>query len=364
LLHVFASFGLGGVPIRIATMVNHFGERYRHSIIAVDRCYDCRERLDPAIVTQYPESDDQHRALPGRVLAIRRQLRAENPDLLLTYNWGAIEWALASRFVGDCPHVHFESGFGPDEADRQLRRRVLFRRAALGGRSPVVVPSRTLLDIALGDWRLASDQVLYVPNGVDTARFAIARDESLRRTLVPESDALIVGTLAPLRAEKNIGRLLRAFMAADTPAGSRLVIFGDGRERNALESYAGELGLADSVTFAGHTDEIENALSTFDVFAMSSDTEQMPNSLLQAMAAGLPVAAVDVGDIAHLVSQENRPFVVPRSDESRLAAALTRLLGDRDTRAAIGQRNQAHVAEHYSIERMRNAYEALFERRL
>ena len=99
------------------------------------------------------------------------------------------------------------------------------------------------------------------------------------------------------------------------------------------------------------------------MFALSSDTEQMPNSLLQAMAAGRAVAAVDVGDVKRILSPENRAFVVPKDDEGGFANALGSLLAEADARIHLGQRNQAHVQRHYSEERMFRAYAAVFEDR-
>jgi glycosyltransferase involved in cell wall biosynthesis len=118
-----------------------------------------------------------------------------------------------------------------------------------------------------------------------------------------------------------------------------------------------DLGIEDKVFFAGHVDEVEKVLGWLDIFALSSDTEQMPNSLIQAMAAGRPVVAVDVGDVKEIVAPENRPFVVPRDDARQFRGGLERLLGDASERARLGRLNQARVREYFTEERMFNAYE-------
>jgi glycosyltransferase involved in cell wall biosynthesis len=100
-------------------------------------------------------------------------------------------------------------------------------------------------------------------------------------------------------------------------------------------------------------------MRSIDIFALSSDTEQMPNSLLQAMAAGRPVAAVDVGDVRHILAPENRPLVVPRDDEGAFAATLAILLADPRRREGLGRLNQLRVKAHYSFDGMVAAYEAL-----
>ena len=119
----------------------------------------------------------------------------------------------------------------------------------------------------------------------------------------------MIGTVAPLRPEKNIGRLLRAFAVLECSRPLRLVVAGDGGERGSLERLAAGLGIADRVIFTGQVAP-ESVLGTFDIFAMSSDTEQMPNALLEAMAASRAIAAVDVGDVKSIVCEDNREFIV------------------------------------------------------
>ena len=101
-----------------------------------------------------------------------------------------------------------------------------------------------------------------------------------------------------------------------------------------------------------------------DIFAMSSDTEQMPNALLQAMAAGLPVASVDVGDVRRMLPPENRAFVVPRDDEEGLRRALDALAASGGLRRRLGLANRAHVRAAYSIETMFAAYRDAFDEAL
>jgi glycosyltransferase involved in cell wall biosynthesis len=360
LLHVFPSFGIGGVPVRIATILNHFGARYRHAIVALDGDMRCRERLAPGLdAALLTPGIDKRR--PLATLARIRAILAGTPhELLLTYNWGAIEWALVNRLTLRRPHVHFESGFGPEEADGQIGRRVLLRRYALARSERVVVPSQVLLRLARDVWKLDPRRVSYIPNGVDVARFAAPPNP--RALPVPGRAAgeALIGTLAPLRREKNIGRLVRAFARLPAEILARLVIIGDGAERAGIEALAAELGVRDRTVFAGYIAAPETVLGLLDVFAMSSDTEQMPNTLLQAMAAGRAVAATDVGDVREILSPDNRPFVVAR-DDGALAAAIGRLAADPALRARLGAANQERVRTHYALDAMCAAYGALFE---
>jgi L-malate glycosyltransferase len=357
-LHVFPSFGIGGVPLRMARVVNHFGARLRHSIIALDQDFAAAEGLAEGIDVSLLASGEARRGTPRSVIDNAMALRRLRPDLLVTYNWGAIEWAMADRLLPVAPQIHIEAGFSKEEADRQIHRRVLFRRWALARCAKIVVPSRQLENLARTVWRLPPDRIALVPNGVDIERFADPLRDAIPGFARKDGE-VVVGTVAPLRPEKNVGRLLRVFAALDGSPAARLVIAGDGAERPMLAQLAAELGIAERVVFIGRVAP-EAVLGTFDVFALSSDTEQMPNALLEAMAASRAVAAVDVGDIKHIVSEDNREFVVPRDDGAAFTAVLQRLLRDPARRAALGRQNRRRTIDFFSQDRMFTAYSSIF----
>jgi L-malate glycosyltransferase len=364
LLHVFSTFAIGGPQTRFATLANRLGGKYRHTVISLDGDIGCASRLDPSVdaqVTALRLSKGGGLHL-GNLMRIRRRLAALKPDLLLTYNWGAIEWALAQRWRPVVRrHIHLEDGFGPDEgADRQLRRRVLFRRLALGGPTRIVVPSRTLHRIATETWRLKPSAVLHIANGVDPARFAAPPDPAWAHRLGIIDGETVIGSLGALRTEKNIARLIRAFAALPKAAQARLVIAGGGPEAPALAALAGSLGIGDRVVFPGSVEQPERLLGHFDIFALSSDTEQMPYALLEAMATGLPVVATDVGDIAEMVAPGNRSFVVRASDQVGLVAALAEMLKSADRRDSLGQANQRRVCAAFALDDMIKQYDSLF----
>jgi glycosyltransferase involved in cell wall biosynthesis len=279
--------------------------------------------------------------------------------VLVTYNWGAIEWALADR-LPICPHIHIADGFGPEEANGQLLRRVLTRRIALGPGSRLVVPSQTLKRLALKVWRIPASRMVYIPNGIDTGRFQPAAARAARERLGLPQDRPIVGTLAALRPEKNLGRLIRAFAPLQRELSAHLVIAGEGSERGRLEALVQEQGLADHVRFLGHTPAPETVYPAFDVFALSSDTEQMPYSVLEAMACALPVAAIDVGDVKSMVSERNRCFIVA-ADDALLSQALLDLLRHPDRASGVGEANRIRVVGHYDIGRMCAAHASLLQ---
>lgn len=364
ILHIFPTFAIGGVPLRIVNVINRLGADYHHTILSLDGRYESAGRFEDSGVTECAETTVPAGGAVAMTRFAIKYLRATDPDILATYNWGAVEWALANSLLGRGRHVHFESGFGPEEADRQMRRRVWMRRVALKGASYLVVPSYTLERLARDVWRIDASKVRRVPNGIDVSLYQGVSETRSIQGVVKEANELIVGTVAPLRREKNLDRMLKAFAdLPDTGRPVRLLIAGDGGERERLERIAGELGIADRTVFLGHIDAVEEALALMDVFVISSDTEQMPNALLQAMAAGRAVASVDVGDVAVIVAPENLPFVVPRDEQGVLRDAIDRLLRDDLTRAQVGRANLDHVQKTYSMTNMLNAYRAMYDGR-
>jgi glycosyltransferase involved in cell wall biosynthesis len=357
LLTVFATFGVGGPQVRFAAIANRFPDRYRHTIVAMDGVTTARERLAPGLDATFPSIAIRKGGALSNRRAFRTGLREWRPDLLVTCNWGSIEWAMAN-LPALCRHLHIEDGFGPEEQQVQLRRRVLTRRLVLA-RSTVVVPSRNLERIATGVWRLSTRRVCYIPNGIDLALFALPPDASLRARIAGEGP--IVGAVSALRPEKNFARLLRAFRVATQQVPARLAVVGDGPERPELERLAVELGIAERVHFAGHIAAPAPFYGAFDLFAVSSDTEQMPIAVIEAMAAGLPVAGTHVGDVRTMVTPENSPFIGPL-DDAALAGSLLTLLRDPELRQRIGAANRAKATREYDQETMFQAYAALFDR--
>ena len=351
-LHVFPSFVVGGAQARFATLANRLGPRLRHLVVAMDRRTACRERLAPSLDVSFPAVETRPGDTPGNLRRFRAALRAWQPDLLVTSNWGSIEWAMANA-VPPRPvrHIHMEDGFGPEERDRQIARRVWTRRLVLR-RSLTAVPSRVLEQLARDVWRLPPARVRYVANGVDLMPVPPSPDAW------PGGVGPLVGTVAALRPEKNIARLLQATRLVLEQRPMRLLVIGDGPERAGLERLAHQLGIAGQVRFAGHVAQPQALIAALDVFALTSDTEQMPLSVLEAMAAGKPVAATAVGDVREMVARENRPFVVAR-DAAAVAGALTALLGDAALRSSLGQANRARAAAAYGEDQMVAAWAGL-----
>lgn len=358
LLHAFSTFKLGGPQARFVQLANALGPAYRHVIVAMDNCFEAGERLDASVHWEpMPLS-----LVKGGGLANRSALRAVlvrlKPDLLLSYNWGAIEWA-AGNFPRVVPQVHVEDGFGPEEARGQLPRRVWMRRVLLGWRRvPVVVASRNLERLATDVWKLPASCVTFVPNGVDVP--AAARGARHGDAL---AQPVCIGTVAALRPEKNIARLLRAFAAVRSRTAARLVVVGDGPQRTELQALALELGVERDVEFAGYLKDPSARLAEFDLFALSSDTEQLPLALLEAMAVGMPVVATNVGDVGEILA-DVCPDNLCDAEDASFTSVLSRALEARSLWSNWAEAGRHKVQQMYSKALMTAHWQQVFDGQL
>jgi len=353
-LSIFNSFGPGGAQTRFVQLANFFSGQLRHIIVSRDGTLSSLDRLTPQVeASAYPWR------LGSSYLQVHRSVRAALltlcPQRLLTHNWGTIDWAIANT-LHRIPHIHFEDGFGADEADGPKSRRNLARRLVLG-HSEVVVPSLTLRHMAQARWGIAPHRLHFIPNGIDCSRFAPG--ERADGALDRERSQFIVGTVAALRPEKNVARLIAAFATLRRSLACNLVIVGDGPERPKLRSLAAELGVSEHVEFVGHVTDAAPYYRKFDAFALASDTEQMPYTVLEAMASGCCVVATDVGDVRAVVSAENDPFIVGR-DPGQLASACAALLANRDLRGKIGLANAQKARADFDQRQMFRRYAQLF----
>jgi glycosyltransferase involved in cell wall biosynthesis len=363
LLHVFSTFNLGGPQARAIQLMKAWGRQYRHAIVSVGRGeLAARQELDPSLAVDFPEFPDlKAGTLPARLWAIARRLRELKPDLVLTYNWGAMEVVMANHLLGRLPLVHHEDGFGPDETRAQLPRRVWFRRLALPGAAHLVVPSRTLERAARDIWRQPAQRLTYIPNGVDVAAFDVAPSPQAIPGLDRGDAVLQVGTVTGLRKEKNLPRLVRVFARAARGIDARLILVGAGPEADTVMAEACTQGVADRVHLPGFLAAPHRYVGLFDVFALTSDTEQFPISLIEAMAARLPAVCTAVGDVPEIVAPENLPFIAAAGDETLLAGALSRLLRDGELRRRVGAANRARVERDFSLRSMCERYHSLYE---
>lgn len=359
ILHVHSSFSLGGKEARAVRLMNAFGDAARHTIVSgVPDALGARDAIARGIRYEIAQNAPP---LTGKPSAARYQEIARfmlRFDLILTYNWGAMDAVMARRVFarGMPPLVHHEDGFNEDEAQRLNPVRNMFRRLALPAAHALAVPSDVLEDIALRTWKQPPARVRRISNGIATARYAKKPDPKGIPGFVKRKDEVVVGTVAGLRAVKDLPLLVRAVGGLNSRA--KLVIVGEGPERQAIEDAAEAMFL--DVAMPGFLPDPARWIGLFDIFALSSKSEQQPISVMEAMAAGLPIVAPPVGDVARMVAPENAPFIADDWFEVHLRDRLQGLAARPDLRAHVGHANQARARALFDESTMISAYRALY----
>ena len=359
ILHLHSTFAAGGKELRCVQLINAFGTQARHAIVSADPDrMEAAKLISDDIAVDYPQDFPSllGKPFPNR---LERLAKAMQPyDLVLTYNWGAMDAVMAHRLfakrLGLPPLVHHEDGFNEDEWGRLKPARNLYRRIALRKAAALIVPSAQLQRIARGIWKQPQDKLCRIGNGIDIEAFAATpRPDALGKPVKTDGDYW-VGTLAGLRTVKRLDRLVRAF--AKLPPEWKLVIVGEGPERDAIERQACQSGVAGRVILPGFRPNPATYVGLFDIFALSSDTEQFPISVAEAMAASKPVVAPAVGDVAAMVGRANTPYITAVGDEGALARSLNALAADPELRDRIGSANRAKAAADFDETAMIAAY--------
>ena len=362
-LHLHSGFHAGGKELRSARLINAFGRKVSHVIVSAQPgALGAASAIDGKIDVGYPGDFPPlaGRPLPGRLQKLAQAMSGF--DLILTYNWGAMDAVMAHTLFGKKlglpPLVHHEDGFNEDEAGGLKTSRNWYRRIALGRASALVVPSQRLEQIALNVWQQPRSRVQRIANGIDTAAYRAKPKRDALPRLIKRPGELWLGTLAGLRAVKDLPAMVRTF--SGLPGEWQLVILGDGPEREAIAAEAMRLGLAHRVHLPGFVSDPAKASGLFDLFALSSRSEQFPISVVEAMATGLSIAAPAVGDVAGMVSEANRRFITRPGDEAALGAAMLELATDANLRQTIGAANREKAAQEYDGNAMIAAYRAVY----
>ena len=364
LFHVFHSFALGGSQARLNRLIDGLGGEFEHVIMSLNGDLSARD----LIVHQ-----NRVRVLDGRRFndkgflhwaRLRREILAFSPDRILTYNWGGFDWALAALGTG-IPHVAVEDGFGPEESVRRYSRRSWARRIVFSlGRSQMFVPSRTLFEIARREWGVPENRLHLVRNGVPSERYQPVSARGRASCFSRSDGELVIGTLAGLRPEKSLDRMIDAFarIRSTTARPIRLVIAGSGPLAVELQAHCVAAGLGDDVLFEGFRADPERFLHELDIFMLSSQTEQLPIALIEAMLCSLPVVATDVGDVRASLPVEQNRWVVERNADA-LAWALDDCLKQPRQAQELGRLNRQRALELFGPEPMFSGWRRIFRGR-
>ena len=283
-----------------------------------------------------------------QLLSFARWCRRERIAVVQTCDLYANTFGLPGAALAGVPvRIGSRRELNPDKTRWQmLGQRTAYRFAT------TVVANSPAAARMLGQEGLAPASIAVIPNGVDLAA-CIARAPS------PQLTRII--TVANLRPEKEHETLIAAAAAlVRSYPHLRFQIVGDGPRRRELEDLVVARGLSKHVEFLGHRDDVPALLAKADAFVLPSRSEAFPNSVIEAMAAGLPVVATSVGGLLDLIDHDRTGLLVSPSDVDALTHALRFLIGNPAHAAALGQAAHAEIRQRYSFDRMVSAFENLY----
>ncbi|HJQ32268.1 MAG TPA: glycosyltransferase family 4 protein [Pyrinomonadaceae bacterium] len=287
-----------------------------------------------------------------RVLSQLRQLvELHRPDIIQTHQVKSHFLLKLSGLWRRHPWIAFHHGYTTTDLKMELYNR-LNRWSLPAARRVVTVCgafSPRLTREGVSPEKIFVRHNSISPNG--NAAPPVEEVSALRERLNIREGARVILAVGRLSREKGHADLVRALghLRASEPAiDFRLLVVGDGPEREAVETEARAQGVADRLVFAGHVSDVRPFYALADVLALPSHSEGSPNVLLEAMAAGLPVAATSVGGVPEIVSDEESALLVAPHDAAALGAALARLLKDEDLARRLASNARALVAAHYT----------------
>ena len=355
-LHILHSFGIGGLEKGIVTLVRHASPEFEHVIVCLGRSGESSALLPPGTrIVELDKPEGNSLRFLGRLAVALRELR---PDIVHTRNWGGMDGIIAARLAGCRKIVHGEHGWGMEDPHGQSRKRILIRRAL-----SCAVAEFTCVSQQIKGWLENTVRVrcpvTQIYNGVEFDRYP-ERDGGgpLRRELGLTDSALLIGVVSRLDPIKDHAGLIGAFgRVRKTYPECYLVVIGDGPERERLAARN-----APGVHLLGLRRDIPELLRGLDVFVLPSLNEGIPNTVLEAMACGLPVVATAVGGTPELVRDGHNGYLVAPQDYPAMADRLVQYLRNETLRNMHGRINRELIYAHFSIKSMVTGYEAVWRR--
>lgn len=329
LQHIFYNFDTGGTQKRLSDFIEFTSDIFDHYITALNGDYSHLEKNNLK-AEKYTISYEKGKLFEN-IFSIKNAIKILQPHCLLTQNFGTLE-AIIANTPQMIPHIHNEDGFGVDEQKSLKWKRNWLRKIFLINKT-TCVPSETLEILAKAHWSSYHHTIQFIPNGVP---------EFENYPLPPFDNygKITIGTVAICRPEKNLKKFIKLIYDLKQKNIHVFgVLVGDGSELNDLKTYAHSLGLTDTdFLFVGYTDNHRQFTAFFDIFALSSLTEQQPFGVLDAMAAGLPIIATDVGDIKNMVSFDNKNYIDNHIFDTNIHNIIE-LTHNKNLRKDIGNKN-------------------------
>jgi sugar transferase (PEP-CTERM/EpsH1 system associated) len=371
IVHVIHALGVGGLENGLVNLVNHMpAGRYRHAIVCMTHFTDFRYRIKRSDVDVVALNRG---AVPlwQTYITLVKTLRKLRPSIVHSRNLSGLDALVPAFLAGVSARVHGEHGRDADDVDgrnakyRRLRR--MFRPLV----TRYTAVSKDLQRYLIDQIGVSARRITQIYNGVDTDLFR-PRDRGLGVPFpVPPGDerTIRIGTVGRLQAVKDHVTLVKAFAEAVrldslTMRTARLVIAGEGVARAQIEAEIARSGVGERVALLGERDDIPEVLRSLDLFVLPSLSEGISNTLLEAMATGLPVLATRVGGNTELVVENETGQLVNPGDWQRMANWLVTFMSDARLRERQGLAARQRAEEMFSMNAMVHGYTALYDRLL
>jgi sugar transferase (PEP-CTERM/EpsH1 system associated) len=369
--HVVYRFAVGGLENGVVNLINHLpADRWRHAVVSltdIDAAFAARIRTPGVALHALHKPPGQGFKQWPALARLFRQLR---PAIVHTRNLAALEAQLPAWWAGVPGRVHGEHGRDAEDPDGTSRKHQWMRKAYRPFVQHTIALGRELADYSAQRIGIPPGRLHTIYNGVDTTRFHPTPD-GRRAPLAgsPFNDPAlwVAGTVGRMQTVKAQPVLARAFVQAlqQQPAlrqRLRLVLVGDGPLRAECEAVLQAAGVADLAWFAGERGDVPDVMRGLDSFVLPSLAEGISNTILEAMASGLPVMATAVGANGELVLPGSTGHLVPPGDAGALADGLCQLAQDAAGAAALGRAGRQRVEQRFSLGSMVAAYESVYQR--
>jgi len=366
--HVVQHFGMGGLENGVVNLLNHMpADRYRHAVVCLDGYTDFRHRLQRDDVQFFALNKQPGKdfGLYGRLFRLLRELR---PDLLHTRNLSTLEGQFVAAAAGVRARVHGEHGRDVFDLHGKNRKYNLLRKLARPLVHHYIAVSKDLANWLEHTVGADPQRITQIYNGVDSFRFHPRREE---RTLIGPNgfmsgNELLIGSVGRMAQVKDYPNLVRAFLrllelAPEARVRARLVILGEGEARAACLALLKQANAEQLAWLPGSRDDIADMMRRFDVFALSSLGEGISNTILEAMACGLPVVATAVGGNSELVDEHLTGTLVPPADPEAMAQAFLTYYEDNALVRSHGAAGRAKIEARFSMEAMVRGYMGVYD---
>jgi sugar transferase (PEP-CTERM/EpsH1 system associated) len=357
ILHILHAFSHGGLENGIVNIINGSPPDLDHELCLLTSAGEFLSRLHKPI--RYYELHKKPGNSINIVLQLRRVIRESGSDVVHTRNWAAFDGVLAACLCPGVTVLHGEHGRDMIDPDGAFVRRNLFRRLVSPRINRFTTVSENLQRWLCEKVKIPKKKITLIRNGVDTNRFRPNRDSRLRKELGIADSEFVIGTIGRLDPVKNHAGLIRAF-AALANRNTRLVIVGDGPERGNLNALIQSLDLSAHAILVGYRGDTEHFYGIFDVFVLNSFAEGMSNTILEAMASGLPVICTAVGANSELVQDCVTGTVIASKEEALLAESIKAYRSSELLCRQTGSNARELVLKSFSLSWMIKQYNDLY----